>query len=94
MVDYGVDAIGIVAKPAAAKLTGGSCATPRLCRKTFCPVINGMVDTPVYDGAGLPAGATLSGPAVIEHPGTTIVLHTGHKAHIDEFGNTRIASSQ
>ena len=94
MVDYGVDAIGIVAKPSAAKQTGGSCTTPRLRRKTFCPVINGMVDTPIYDGAGLPAGATLSGPAVIEHPGTTIVLHTGHKARIDEFGNTRIASGQ
>jgi N-methylhydantoinase A len=51
-----------------------------------------MVDTPIYDGAGLPAGATISGPAMIEHPGTTIVLHTGHKARIDEFGNTRIAS--
>ena len=37
-------------------------------------------------------GTTISGPAVIEHPGTTIVLHTGHKARIDEFGNTRIAS--
>jgi len=94
MVDYGVDAIGIVAKPSAAKQTGGGRTTPRLRRKAFCPVISAMVDTPVYDGAGLPAGASLSGPAVIEHPSTTIVLHTGHKARIDEFGNTRIASGQ
>jgi N-methylhydantoinase A len=92
MVDYGVDAIGIVAKPMAAKHTGGNGTTPRIRRETFCPVINGMVDTPIYEGASLKAGATVSGPAVIEHPGTTIVLHTGHKARIDEFGNTRIAS--
>jgi N-methylhydantoinase A len=92
MVDYGVDAIGIVAKPMAAKHTGGNGTTPRIRRETFCPIINGMVDTPIYEGASLKAGATVSGPAVIEHPGTTIVLHTGHKARIDEFGNTRIAS--
>jgi N-methylhydantoinase A len=92
MVDYGVDAIGIVAKPPAAKQQGRGSASPRLTRKAFCPIVNGMVDTPVYEGAGLAPGTTVSGPAVIEHPGTTIVLHTGHKARIDEFGNTRIAS--
>jgi N-methylhydantoinase A len=92
MVDYGVDAIGVVAKPPAAKQPGGSAAAPRLTRKAFCPIVNGMIDTPVYEGTGLAAGTTISGPAVIEHPGTTIVLHTGHKARIDEFGNTRIAS--
>jgi len=92
MVDYGVDAIGIVAKPSAAKQTGGNSTTPRLRRQAYCSIVNAMVDTPIYDGAGLPAGATISGPAMIEHPGTTIVLHTGHKARIDEFGNTRIAS--
>lgn len=94
MVDYGVDAIGIVAKPPAAKQPGGSSATPRLRRQAFCPVFNEMVETPVYEGASLPAGSVISGPAVIEHPGTTIVLHTGHTARIDEFGNTRIASGQ
>ncbi|WP_213737660.1 hydantoinase/oxoprolinase family protein [Bradyrhizobium sp. dw_411] len=92
MVDYGVDAIGIVQKPSAARQTGGSSTAPRLRRQAYCPVVDAMVDTPIYDGAGLPAGATVSGPAMIEHPGTTIVLHTGHKARIDEFGNTRIVS--
>lgn len=92
MVDYGVDAVGVVAKPPAAKLTGGSSAAARLTRKAFCPIVNGMIDTPVYVGSGLAPGATISGPAIIEHPGTNIVLHTGHKARIDEFGNTRIAS--
>jgi N-methylhydantoinase A len=51
-----------------------------------------MVDTPIYEGGALRAGASVSGPAIIEHPSTTIVLHTGHKARIDEFGNTRIDS--
>src|SRR6185437_15582585 len=72
MVDYGVDAIGVVAKPPAARQSGGSVAAPRLTRKAFCPMVNGLVDTPVYEGAGLAAGTSISGPAVIEHPGTTI----------------------
>ena len=93
LVDYGVDAIGVVTKPAAVKHTGGNGTTPRIRRKAFCPIAGEMIDTPIYEGAALQAGASVSGPAVIEHPGTTIVLHTGHKARIDEFGNTRIASS-
>jgi N-methylhydantoinase A len=92
LVDYGLDAIGIVAKPAAAKHTGGNDTTPRIRRKAFCSVTGKMVDTPIYEGGALRAGASVSGPAVIEHPSTTIVLHTGHKARIDEFGNTRIDS--
>jgi N-methylhydantoinase A len=49
-----------------------------------------MVDTPIWEGSALPPGSKLTGPAVIEHPGTTVVLHSGHTARIDEFGNTRI----
>lgn len=92
MVDYGVDAIGVAKKPAAVRYDGGKETTPRLRRDAFCPVINSIINTPVYEGALLQEGMTILGPAVIEHPGTTIVLHTGHTARIDEFGNTRIAS--
>ena len=94
LIDYGVDAIGIVHKPPASKHDSGSAAAPRIVRKAYCPAVGGMIDTAIYDGAALKAGATVTGPAVIEHPGTTIVLHTGHRARVDEFGNTRIASGQ
>ena len=94
LVDYGVDAIGVVRKPPAIKHDVGTKAEPRTVRKAFCPVVGGMIDTPIYDGATLKADASIAGPAVIEHPGTTIVLHTGHRARVDEFGNTRIASVQ
>ncbi len=90
-VDYGVDAVGTVVKPAARRLDGGSrSAEPRTRRATFCPYALAMVDTPIYDGATLSAGAEIAGPAVIEHPGTTIVLHSGQRARIDDFGNTHI----
>ena len=92
LVNYGVDAIGVVSKPPAVKYSGSNGTTPRIRREAYCPIANEMIDTPIYEGSALPAGVSISGPAVIEHPGTTIVLHTGHRARIDEFGNTRIVS--
>jgi N-methylhydantoinase A len=49
-----------------------------------------LVDTPVYSGATLRPGHRLNGPAVVEYPHTTIALHPGHCAHVDEFGNVVI----
>jgi len=90
LVNYGVDAIGVVARPAAeAGPTSGESA-PRGNRMTYCPQRRDMVATPVYDGPGLPAGARLEGPAIIEHPGTTIVVLAGQRARIDAERNTRI----
>jgi len=90
-VDYGLDAIGVVEKPAAQTMNGGKAAEPRTRRPTFCPYKLGMVDTPIYDGGTLGAGVEIAGAAVIEHPGTTIVLHSGQRARIDGFGHTHIA---
>jgi N-methylhydantoinase A/oxoprolinase/acetone carboxylase beta subunit len=44
----------------------------------------------IPSGIRVPPGAEIAGPAVIEHPGTTIVLHSGQRARIDDFGNTHI----
>ena len=40
----------------------------------------GFVDTPVYDGAQLGAGAHVAGPALIEEPFTVVVLPPGTTA--------------
>ena len=90
-VDYGLDAVGAVEKPAAQTMNGGKAAEPRTRRPTFCPYKLGMVDTPIYDGGTLGPGVEIAGAAVIEHPGTTIVLHSGQRARIDGFGHTHIA---
>ncbi|WP_319568803.1 hydantoinase/oxoprolinase family protein [Cohaesibacter marisflavi] len=41
----------------------------------------------IYDGAKLMAGMTFSGPAIIEDPGTTIVIHPDNKVVVDSWGN-------
>jgi N-methylhydantoinase A len=51
----------------------------------------GFIDTPTYDGAVLGAGATLTGPALIEEPFTVVVLAPGDTSRLDEHGNYDIA---
>jgi N-methylhydantoinase A len=50
----------------------------------------GAVEAAVYRGELLSPGAHIDGPAVIEHPGTTIVVGPGQRAEIDEWLNTII----
>ena len=42
---------------------------------------------PVYDGPALRPGNFMTGPAIIEQWGTTIVVYPGHEALIDAFRN-------
>lgn len=90
LVNYGVDAIGVVPRPTPERAPVGGVARSRTERMTYCPKRKDMIATPIYDGPGLPAGADLAGPAIIEHPGTTIVVLAGQRARIDEYRHTRI----
>ena len=47
----------------------------------------GYVDTPLFERAGLPAGACLEGPAIIEQPDTTVVVYPGQICTVDTTGN-------
>ncbi|MEV4177126.1 hydantoinase/oxoprolinase family protein [Nonomuraea sp. NPDC049709] len=48
-------------------------------------------DTPVHQRAALGPGATVKGPAVIEEYGSTIPIHPGFTAKVDEYGNVEIS---
>ena len=45
------------------------------------------VETPTYDRAGLGAGDVVSGPAIIEEFGSTVPVHPGFAATVDDYGN-------
>jgi N-methylhydantoinase A len=93
LINYGVDAIGRVEKAPWERRSAGSAPSPKATRSAYCPRRRAMVPTPVFDGPALPPGSQVDGPAIIEHPGTTIVVHTGQEARIDEFRHTHIATS-
>jgi len=91
LINYGVDAIGRVGRHPPERIAPALGAPQvRVIRKAWCSVATMLVDTPVYDGPSLGAGAELAGPAVIEQPGTTVVLLTGQHARVDEFGHIHV----
>jgi N-methylhydantoinase A len=47
----------------------------------------GFTDTPTYDGEALTPAATVAGPAVIDANFSTMVVHPGQVAEVDELGN-------
>jgi N-methylhydantoinase A len=49
-----------------------------------------FVETPVYDQPRLAPGNRIEGPAVIEAPNTTVLIHPGQCATIDEYLNIAI----
>jgi len=82
-------AVGVTDKP----------AIPTLGRLSQRPARKGrrkaffggrFVVAPIYDGVRLRAGQRIRGPAIIEEPFTTIVLHPRQEAALDRHGNYRI----
>jgi N-methylhydantoinase A len=89
-VNYGVNSVGVVPALATTRWPAGGSVSARTRRMTWCPQQRAMVSTPIYDGPALPANAEIAGPAVIEHPGTTIVVLAGQTATIDDQRHTHI----
>ncbi len=51
----------------------------------------GRHEADIYDAERLEPGMGFAGPAVIEDPGTTVVVHPGNRVSIDAYGNIHIA---
>ncbi|GAB0117275.1 hypothetical protein Acid7E03_13470 [Acidisoma sp. 7E03] len=64
-------------------------------RRGSRPVFAGgaWVDCPVYARDALPLHATLTGPAVLEQPDSTIFLEPGAALRVDPIGNLRITTA-
>ena len=54
----------------------------------------GYVDTPVLPRSGLLPGDTVDGPAVIEEYGSTVPLHPGFVATVDDWGNLLVRRTE
>jgi N-methylhydantoinase A len=52
--------------------------------------LEGRHDSTIYDGLKLKPGMRFTGPAIVEDPGTTVVIHPGSDAGIDAYGNIHI----
>jgi len=47
----------------------------------------GPVEVPRFDGASLPAGARIDGPAIVREPTTTVVVYPGSTVTVTDLGN-------
>jgi len=65
-------------------------ATSRV-RQCFFPELNEFVSTPVLKLEELKKGAMQTGPALIEQPGSTVVIGPGDQFSLDEHDNIRIS---
>jgi N-methylhydantoinase A len=85
-------ALGLSKKPELARIVrarGTASAARKGRRRAYFE--GGFATVPVYEGSALRAGHRIKGPAIVEEAFTTVVVHPGHRAEIDERGNYRIA---
>jgi N-methylhydantoinase A len=68
---------------------GGSAPAPVATRQAYFH--GAWHDTAIYDRAALTAGASLTGPAIVEQSDTTIVIDPGASAIVDKLGNLVIS---
>ncbi|SHJ28179.1 hydantoinase/oxoprolinase family protein [Wenxinia saemankumensis] len=50
----------------------------------------GRHEADIYDGTLLAPGMAFDGPAIVEDPGTTIVIHPGNRVELDAYRNIHI----
>jgi N-methylhydantoinase A len=85
-----VTTTGITVKPdhARAVEAGAGADSAKLGeRPVWSPLERRLVETPVFDVRALGAGATLSGPAIVELANTTIVVLDGFELLVDGYGS-------
>jgi N-methylhydantoinase A len=99
-LDAPVEMVGIhlVAQAEVGKLTmkpaplGPKDARPALKgRRSVDYALEGVHEADIYDGDKLAPGMAFRGPAIVEDPGTTIVIHPGNRVDMDAFRNIHIA---
>ena len=52
--------------------------------------LEGVKKAAIYDGTKLEPGMMFVGPAIVEDPGTTVVIHPGNRVEVDGYGNIHI----
>ncbi len=91
-VNLRVSGIGPIQRPEIKKHDGldmppRSSGATRPTREVCFEAADGYVETPVLWRTDLPPGTEVQGPAIIEEFGSTVPLHPGFTARIDEYLN-------
>lgn len=86
-VNLRVSGIGPITRPTIAPRTPTE-AGAAVTRRVFFDEAH--EETPIHQRTTLKPGTTLKGPAVVEEYGSTVPLHPGYTATVDDYGNLEI----
>jgi N-methylhydantoinase A len=89
IVNLRISALGLIEKPALGTGQPGAARDAAAARKGIRPVFfagSAFVDCAVYDRLLLPIGAEFLGPAIIEEPDSTTLVHPGWRVRVERFG--------
>ncbi|MCY3945388.1 MAG: hydantoinase/oxoprolinase family protein [Anaerolineaceae bacterium] len=90
-------AVGLLPRPDLARAESGSgdlAAASRGSRMVFDRASGSEIEYQVYDRMKLGAGDSLSGPAIVEEPSSTTMVHTGDTLTVGEYGELQIRIAQ
>jgi N-methylhydantoinase A len=96
LVNVRLAAVGVTPKPRRAPLpVGGPAATTarKGQREIWFAEAGGFQSTLVFDRGKLLRGNVLAGPAIIEEPDASTLVHPGWTATVDEYGNLVLGPS-
>lgn len=89
LTTFRVVAIGRTRKPSISKPSATSAPKPKR-RRIFEPAMLKWAEADVVQWLEMPAGFRVSGPAIVEHPETTVYVGPGQTALLDNAGNLSI----
>jgi N-methylhydantoinase A len=91
-VNLRVTGIGPIRRPEVRKVAEGH-GSESARTGTRTAWFDEQVEAALYDRAKLGAGDVVVGPAVVEEFGSTVPVHPGFRAEVDDFGNLRLSRS-
>jgi N-methylhydantoinase A len=89
LTTFRVVAVGRTRKPSIRKPSATRAPKPER-RRIFEPTTLAWTDAAIFQWLDMPAGFRASGPAVVEHPETTVYIGPGQSARLDDAGNLSI----
>jgi N-methylhydantoinase A len=93
VVNVRMTAIGRIRRPKLRQLERGDADPAQACkgrRPVYFKEAGGICDCPIYDRYALLDGNQIPGPAIVEEYDSTVVIHPGYSASVDQAGNILI----
>jgi N-methylhydantoinase A len=89
-----VRAIGKGDPPRIGTIAAGTSPAPKEERQVYFGGREGFLRCPVYERSSMPAGFTISGPAIVEEPLSTTLLLSTNRMVVDAFGSMVIEDGE